>query len=109
MCKPLNQLILTKVTTITVGAINNICIKNTFSAWLKIAQTKRLRKDLGYFREIATDSGFKPSMRDDSFKTWADKGLMRFSQMITNKGVDAFKNLSKKFNLPIFSSINTYR
>lgn len=98
MEKPLNELILTKVTNRAVGAINNICIKNTIRAWVKVTRTKQLQKD--YLRDIATDRDFKPSRIDDSFKIWADKGLIRFSQMITNKGVDTFENLSKIFHLP---------
>lgn len=50
--KPLYELILTRVNNKTIGAIKEIWIDNTFQAWVKIGQTKQLKKDLVHLREI---------------------------------------------------------
>ena len=96
----LNELAFNKINNKIAEKIDNMCIKNTIRAWVKITRKKQLQKDLVYLREIATDADFKPSVIDDAFKIWAGKGLIRFSQIITNKGVDTFENISKRFNLP---------
>ena len=68
-------------------------------AWAKVTKPKDIQKDLIFMREIVMDREFKPTLNDNTFKNWASKGLTRYSQIVTDIGIETFEN-SKLYNLP---------
>ena len=78
----------------------NISLKSTMEAWQKICKIKEIRHDSLYLKEIAMDLDFKASTIGNVFKGWAEKGLHRYYQIITENGVESFENLKTKYDIP---------
>lgn len=90
----------------------NPIISFTLSSWFGIIKQLKLWPQVKLLRWIAYDTEFKPNCMDPRFKSWANKGITAYRNIMDENTLQDFQLLKVKYNLgndDFYRSLQTRR
>lgn len=83
----------------SIDNLGNRWVELVVTVWKELLKTYNLKNDIKILSWPANDQNFIPNSTDSRYKTWINKGIKVFFQIVNDNQFDSFDTLQHKFNL----------